>query len=73
MMITSHVLLGNLMQVCPSQLKSTLLQIYVEYKLVKLTRPADVKIFMFKQATDLQVPTFAKFSGDPHTCSYALW
>ena len=61
------------MQVCPSQLKSILVQFYIKYILVKLTRPANVKIFMFKQATDLQVPTFAKFSGDLYTCSFALW
>ena len=47
-MIVSHVLLGNLMQVCPSQLKSTLVQSYVKYILVALIIPADVKIFMFK-------------------------
>ena len=52
---------------------STLVQSYVDVIFVNLTRLADVKICMFQQATDLQVPTIAKFSGDPYTWSWALW
>ena len=52
---------------------STLVQSCVEFILMKLIRPADLKIHMFQQATDLQGPTIANFFGDLYTWSYAHW
>ena len=52
---------------------STVVQSCVEFILMKLIRPAGLKIHMFQKTTDLWVPTIAKFFGDLYTWSYAHW
>ncbi len=66
-----------LIQACPSKLK-VLIHPHLcspvwKFILLKLIRPADSKFHMFHQATDLRVPTIAKFFGDLYTWSYAHW
>ena len=39
----------------------------------EMIRPAHLTIHMFQQATDLWVPTIAKFFRDLYTWSYAYW
>ena len=52
---------------------STLVQSCVDLILKKLIRPADLKIHMFQQATDLRGSIIAKFFVDLYTWSYAHW
>ena len=74
MLIVSHALVDSgLSKQAESFGTSTLVQSCVEFILIKLIRPADLKIHMFQQATDLWVLSIAKFFGDLHTWSYAHW
>ena len=74
MMIVSHALPDSgLSKQAESFDTSALVQSCVEFILMKLIRPADLKIHMFQQATDLWVPTIAKFLGNLYTWSYAHW